>query len=57
LRTEFGTEALEMLRYATMGKNTVVGFRGRDTGAGPLTDLLGTGAQQLIFQAVEAELQ
>jgi hypothetical protein len=40
-----------------MGKNTVVGFRGRDTGAGPLTDLLGTGAQQLIFQAVEAELQ
>ena len=40
-----------------MRKNNVVGFRGRETSADPLTELLRAGAQQLIHQAVEAELQ
>ena len=40
-----------------MGKDNVVGFRGREASADPLTELLRTGAQQLICQAVEAELQ
>lgn len=40
-----------------MGKNNVVEFRGREASADLLTELLRTGAQQLICQAVEAELQ
>ena len=40
-----------------MGKNTVVEFRGREASADPLTELLRAGAQQLICQAVEVELQ
>ena len=40
-----------------MRKNNVVGFRGREASADPLTELLRAGAQQLIHQAVEAELQ
>jgi len=38
-------------------KNTVVGLAGRDTIADPLTEMLRTGARQLIQQAVETELQ
>ena len=40
-----------------MRKNTVVEFRGRESGADPLTELLRVGARQLIHQAVEAELE
>ena len=40
-----------------MGKSNVVELVGRDTIVDPLTELLRTGAEQLIFQAVEAELQ
>ena len=40
-----------------MKKNNVLEFAGRDTIYDPLTDLLRSGAQQLINQAVEAELQ
>jgi putative transposase len=40
-----------------MGKDNVVGFRGREAGADLLTELLRAGARQLIEQAVEAELQ
>ena len=40
-----------------MGKDNVVRFRGREASADPLTELLRAGAQQLICQAVEAELQ
>ena len=40
-----------------MGKDNVVGFRGREADADPLTELLRVGARQLIHQAVEAELQ
>lgn len=39
-----------------MGKSNVLEFQGRDTIADPLTELLRTGAEQLIYQAVEAEL-
>jgi len=39
-----------------MSKNNVVKLVGRDTIADPLTELLGTGAEQLIYPAVEAEL-
>ena len=39
-----------------MKKNNVLEFAGRDTIYDPLTDLLRSGAQQLINQAVEAEL-
>jgi hypothetical protein len=39
-----------------MGKDNVVEFRGREASADLLTELLRTGAQQLICQAVEAEL-
>ena len=39
-----------------MRKNNVVGFRGREASADLLTERLRTGAQQLICQAVEAEL-
>ncbi len=40
-----------------MSKNNVVGFQGRESSADPLTELLRTGAQDLICRAVEAELQ
>ena len=40
-----------------MAKNNVIELAGRDTIADPLTDLLRTGAEKLIYQAVEAELQ
>ena len=39
-----------------MSKNNVVKLTGRDTIIDPLTELLKTGAEQLIYQAVEAEL-
>ena len=37
-----------------MKKNNVLEFAGRDTISDPLTELLRSGAQQLINQAVEA---
>ena len=40
-----------------MTKSNVVEIAGRDTIADPLTELLRTGAEQLVYQAVEAELQ
>ncbi len=40
-----------------MKQNTVVDLAGRETIADPLTEMLRTGAQQLIERAVEAELQ
>ena len=40
-----------------MRKNNVVKLSGRDTIADPLTEMLRTGAEQLKYQAVEAELQ
>ncbi len=40
-----------------MGKSNVFEFQGRGTSVDPLTELLRTGAQQLIRQAVERELQ
>ena len=40
-----------------MSKNNVVKLAGRDTIVDPLTELLRTGAERLIYQAVEAELQ
>jgi len=40
-----------------MGKDNVVEFRGREAGGDLLTELLRAGAQKLIYQAVEAELQ
>lgn len=39
-----------------MNKHTVVDLAGRDTHADPLTEMLRTGARQLIHQTVEAEL-
>ena len=39
-----------------MSKNNVVKLAGRDTIIDPLTELLRTGAERLIYQAVEAEL-
>jgi hypothetical protein len=42
--------------YATMSKNNVVEIKNRDTLTDALTDLLKTGAQQLIQQAVQVEL-
>ena len=36
-----------------MGKSNVFEFQGRGTSVDPLTELLRTGAQQLIRQAVE----
>ena len=39
-----------------MSKNTVVKLSGRDAIDDPLTELLRAGAEQLIYQAVEAEL-
>lgn len=40
-----------------MNKNTVVEFKGREGYSDPLTEMLRTGAQQLIHQAVELELR
>ena len=40
-----------------MAKNNVIELAGRDAIADPLTDLLRAGAEKLIYQAVEAELQ
>lgn len=40
-----------------MSKSTVIELSGRDEGRDPLTEMLRVGAQQLIQQAVEAELQ
>lgn len=40
-----------------MSKSNVIDFAGRDESQDPLTDMLRAGAQQLIQQAVEAELQ
>jgi len=40
-----------------MSKNNVIELAGRDESRDPLTDMLRAGAQQLIQQAVEAELQ
>ena len=40
-----------------MTKNNVVNFAGRDAITDPLTELLRTGAEQLIYQAAEEELQ
>ena len=40
-----------------MSKHTVVDLAGRDTPEDPLTELLRSGARQLIQQAVESELQ
>ena len=42
--------------YATMSKNNVVDINNRETITDALTDLLKTGAQQLIQQAVQVEL-
>lgn len=42
--------------YTAMSKNNVIELSGRDQFADALTDLLRTGARQLIQQAVEAEL-
>ena len=39
-----------------MSKNNVVKLAGRDTIIDPLTELLRTGAERLIYQTVEAEL-
>ncbi len=39
-----------------MSKNSVIELAGRDTIIDPLTELLRTGAEQLIYQAVEVEL-
>ncbi len=40
-----------------MSKNNVIDLSGREAGNDPLTDLLRAGAERLIYQAVEAELQ
>ena len=40
-----------------MAKNNVIKLAGRDAIADPLTELLRAGAEQLVYQAVEAELQ
>jgi transposase-like protein len=40
-----------------MSKNNVIGMAGREAGDDPLTELLRAGAERLIYQAVEAELE
>ena len=40
-----------------MSKSNVIELEGREASVDPLTELLRTGARQLIQQAVEAELQ
>ena len=40
-----------------MSKNNVIELTGREAGNDPLTELLKAGAERLIYQAVEAELQ
>ncbi|MCU7895438.1 MAG: IS256 family transposase, partial [Candidatus Thiodiazotropha sp. (ex Lucinoma aequizonata)] len=39
-----------------MRKNNVIKLTGKDTISDPLTELLRTGAERLIYQAVEIEL-
>ena len=39
-----------------MSKNSVIELEGREASADPLSELLLSGAQKLLFQAVEAEL-
>ena len=43
-------------RYVTMNKNNVVDIKNPGTIADTLTEMLRVGAQQLIHQAVQAEL-
>ena len=40
-----------------MSKNNVIDLSGRESGHDPLTELLRAGAERLIYQAVEAELE
>ena len=40
-----------------MSKNNVIEMGGREAGNDPLTELLRAGAERLIYQAVEAELE
>lgn len=40
-----------------MSENNVIGLAGREAGNDPLTELLRAGAERLIYQAVEAELE
>ena len=40
-----------------MSKNNVIEMAGREAGDDPLTELLRSGAERLIYQAVEAELE
>jgi len=42
--------------HATMSKSNVIELEGREASIDPLSELLQTGAQKLILQAVEAEL-
>ncbi len=42
--------------YTAMKKNTVIELSGRETFSDSLTELLRTGARQLIQQAIETEL-
>lgn len=44
-------------RYATMSKSNVIEIEGRAESADPLTELLRSGARQLLQQAIEAEVQ
>ncbi len=39
-----------------MNKSNVIDLEGRESSINPLTDLLKTGARQLLQQAIEAEL-
>ena len=48
---------IKTTRYATMDKTNVFEFQGREPIADPLTELLRTGAERLIYQVVEAEVQ
>jgi hypothetical protein len=43
--------------YATMSKGNVIELEGRAGITDPLTELLRTGARQLLQQAIEAEVQ
>lgn len=40
-----------------MGRNNVVEFKDRDIATDAFTEMLKTGAQQLIHQAVQVELE
>ena len=43
--------------YATMGKSNVIELAGRAGSTDPLTELLRSGARQLLHQAIETEVQ